>query len=259
MTEPQPTAAPRRVALFATCLVETCRPSVGFATMKLLEDAGVEVVVPPKQTCCGQPSYNSGDRAGAKRLAKRVIAEFEPYEAVVVPSGSCAGMIRVHYPDLFSNEPAWAGRAKALAAKTFELTQFLVDVLGLETLQAKIDGAVAYHDSCSSRREMKVVAQPRVLLKAAGAEVRDVVQPEECCGFGGTFCVKNADISGAMVDEKAKAAIATGADTLLAGDLGCLLNIAGRLKRLGSLMQVRHVAEALAGDTETPGIGEARK
>ena len=257
MTEAAET--PRRVALFATCLVETMRPSVGFATLKLLKSADVEVVIPPGQTCCGQPQFNSGDKQGAKRLAKRVIAEFEPYEAVVVPSGSCAGMIATHYPGLFADEPAWAGRAAALAAKTYELTQFLVDVLGIADVPGRIEGPVAYHDSCSSRREMGVHAQPRKLLAAAGAEVRDVEEPEECCGFGGTFCVKMSDVSGALVDAKAKAAIATGAGTLLAGDMGCLLNIAGRLQRLGSPLTVRHVAEALAGDCETPGIGEAKK
>lgn len=257
MTEPK--AAPSRVALFATCLVETMRPSVGFATLKLLKAAGVEVVVPPGQSCCGQPQYNSGDRKGAKRLAKRVIAEFEPYEAVVIPSGSCAGMVSVHYPHLFEDEPQWARRAEALAAKTYELTQFLVDVLGVSAVPGRHPGAVAYHDSCSSRREMHVHAQPRALLAAAGAEVRDVENAEDCCGFGGTFCVKMADVSGAMVDAKAQAAIATGADTLLAGDMGCLLNIAGRLKRLGSPIAVRHVAEVLAGEPAAPAIGETRK
>lgn len=257
MTEPA--TKPDRVALFATCLVETMRPSVGFAALKLLEAAGIAVVVPPGQSCCGQPQFNSGDKAGAKRLAKRVIAEFEPFPAIVIPSGSCAGMVRVHYPHLLADEPQWARRAEALAAKTYELTQFLVDVLGVSAVPGRCEGAVAYHDSCSSRREMGVHAQPRALLAAAGAEVRDVEQAEDCCGFGGTFCVKMAEVSGAMVDAKAKAAIAAGADTLLAGDMGCLLNIAGRLKRLGSPIAVRHVAEVLAGGPLAPGIGEARK
>jgi len=266
MTESEPTASspsssvPRRVALFATCLVESFRPAVGFATLKLLRRAGVEVVVPPGQTCCGQPSFNSGDRAGAIRLAKRVIAEFEDFEAVVVPSGSCAGMIRVHYPELFADDPLWGPRARRLSAKTHELTAFLVDVCGVETVDQERHASAAYHDSCSSRREMKVVAQPRKLLASvSGLEVRDIAEPEECCGFGGTFCVKNPDISGHMVEEKAKAAMATGADMLLAGDMGCLLNIAGCLRRMGSAMEVRHVAEVLAGETTAPGIGEPEK
>ncbi|MGE4528053.1 MAG: (Fe-S)-binding protein [Rhodospirillaceae bacterium] len=254
------TPLPHRVALFATCLVETFRPAVGFAAIKLLRAAGMEVAVPPGQTCCGQPSFNSGDRAGAKRLAKRVIAEFEDYEAVVVPSGSCAGMIREHYPALFADDAQWGPRAARLAAKTHELTAFLVDVCGVETVEVERAASAAYHDSCSARREMKVLSQPRKLLASvAGLELREIDEPEECCGFGGTFCVKNPDISGRMVEEKAKAALATGADMLLAGDMGCLLNIAGRLRRMGSAMEVRHVAEVLAGDTETPGIAEPEK
>jgi len=263
MTSPvssSPANPPRRVALFATCLVETFRPSVGFAAIKLLRRAGVEVSVPPGQTCCGQPSFNSGDREGAKRLAKRVIAEFEGFEAVVVPSGSCAGMIREHYPALFADDPDWGPRAARLSAKTHELTAFLVDICGIETVEAEKSASVAYHDSCSSRREMKVLSQPRKLLASvAGLELREIAEPEECCGFGGTFCVKNPEISGRMVEEKARAAMATGADMLLAGDMGCLLNIAGRLRRMGSTMEVRHVAEVLAGDTGTPGIAEPEK
>lgn len=249
---------PRRVALFATCLVETMRPAVGFAALKLLAEAGLDVAVPPGQTCCGQPAYNSGDRKGATRLAKRVIAEFEGFDAVVVPSGSCAGMIRRHYPDLFADDPAWKPRADALAAKTFELVSFLTDVMGIATVAARLDAAVTYHDSCSSRREMGVVEQPRRLLASvAGLTLKEIANPEECCGFGGTFCVKNPAISGRMAGEKAQAAIDTGAEMLLAGDLGCLLNLAGRLRRLGSEMEVRHVAEVLAGDLAAPGIAEA--
>lgn len=247
-----------RIALFVTCLVDLYRPSVGFAAIKLLEDAGCEVVVPLSQTCCGQPAFNSGDRASAQDIARQVIAAFMPYDYVVAPSGSCAGMIAHHYPSLFAeSDPEARGRSEALAAKTHELVSFLTDVLKVTRVAARYDGTITYHDSCAGLREMGVKAQPRRLLGTVeGLGMSELAEPEICCGFGGTFCVKYPEISTRMVSDKVQDIIATGADTLLAGDLGCLLNIAGRLKREGSSMRVRHVAEVLAGETASPPIGD---
>lgn len=247
-----------QVALFVTCLVDLIRPSVGFAAISLLEKAGCTVSVPSAQTCCGQPAYNSGDRADAKAIAAQVIEAFEGYDYVVAPSGSCGGMISKHYAELFADDPAMAARAQDLGSRTHELVSFLVDVRGLESVDADYAGTVAYHDSCSSLREMKVQAQPRQLLDTVqGLSRKDLVSSETCCGFGGTFCVKYPDISNKMVEDKCDDIAATGADTVLAGDLGCLLNIAGKLKRRGSPIQARHVAEILAGMTDRPAIGEA--
>ncbi len=250
-------ASAPHVALFVTCLVDLFRPSIGFAAVKLLEDAGCRVSVPPSQTCCGQPGYNSGDRANALAIAKQVIAAFECYDHVVVPSGSCGGMIRHHYPQLLADDPDWAPRAAALAAKTFELTQFLVEVMGRDRVAASLAARCTYHDSCSSLREMRVKAQPRTLLgSVAGLTLAELKDADVCCGFGGTFCVKFPDVSNHMVEQKTADIVATGAELVLAGDLGCLLNIAGKLKRQGSAIQVRHVAEVLAGMTREPAIGE---
>ncbi|MBP0444757.1 (Fe-S)-binding protein [Roseomonas sp. SSH11] len=248
-----------RVALFVTCLVDLYRPTVGFAAIKLLEQAGCEVQVPAGQTCCGQPGYNAGDRAAARDLARAVIDEFRGCDYVVAPSGSCAGMIAHHYPGLFEDDPEYRAKADALAARTHELTSFLVDVMGVDVARAPYDGVVAYHDSCSGLRELGVKAQPRKLLaQVPGVTVKELAEPELCCGFGGTFCVKYPDISTRMVTDKVADIRATGADTLLAGDMGCLLNMAGRLKREASEVRVRHVAEVLAGMTgEVPPIGEA--
>ena len=248
-----------RVALFVTCLVDLYRPSVGFAAIRLLEEAGCQVEVPATQTCCGQPAYNTGDRRTAADLARAVVDAFLGYDFVVAPSGSCAGMIAHHYPALFADDPEYRGRAEALAARTHELTAFLVDVRGVDVARAPYDGVAAYHDSCSGLRELGVRAQPRRLLsRVPGLTVKELAEPEVCCGFGGTFCVKYPDISTRMVTDKVADIRATGADTLLAGDMGCLLNMAGRLKREGSPVQVRHVAEVLAGMTgEVPPIGEA--
>ena len=250
-------AAPR-VGLFVTCLVDLFRPSVGFASVKLLEYAGCTVEVPDVQTCCGQPAYNAGDRKDARSIAIGVLKAFEGYDYVIAPSGSCAGMIKVHYERLFSDDPERAVAARDLAARTWELTSFLADVLKVTALPARYDGTVAYHDSCSSLREMGVRDQPRALLtQIAGVTVVEVPNGEACCGFGGTFAVKYGDISGEIVRKKAANVAETGAATLVAGDLGCLFNIAGKLKRDGSTIAVRHVAEILAGMTDDPPIGEA--
>ncbi|MBW7851747.1 MAG: (Fe-S)-binding protein [Rhodospirillales bacterium] len=249
-----------RVGLFVTCLVDLFRPTVGFSAVKLLEDAGCLVEVPAAQTCCGQPAYNSGDRTDATELARRVITVFAGYDYVVVPSGSCAAMIRRHYPALFADDPEMRGRADDLAGRTWELTSFLSDMLEIELGPVGYAGTVAYHDSCSGLRELGVREQPRRLLrKVSGLEIKELAQPEECCGFGGTFCVKYPEISEKMVGDKAEDVVATGADTLLAGDLGCLMNIAGRLQRMGSPVKVRHVAEVLAGAATGPAIGEAEE
>ena len=249
-----------RVALFVTCLVDLFRPSVGFAAVKLLEDAGCTVEVPRAQTCCGQPAYNSGDRADTKAVARQVIAAFEPFEHVVVPSGSCGGMIKEHYPRLFADDAAMQTRAETLAAKTHELVSFLADVLRIERVDARYDGVATYHDACSGLRELGIKAQPRRLLAdVAGLRLAEMATPETCCGFGGTFCVKYPDISDRMVADKVADIAATGADTLLAGDMGCLLNMAGKLARRGLAVRVRHVAEVLAGMTDAPPLGAPDK
>ena len=237
-----------RVALLVTCLVDLFRPSVGFAAVKLLEEAGCAVEVPRAQTCCGQPAYNSGDRRDAKAIARRVIEAFSGYDYVVAPSGSCAGMVKVHYPEMFADEPEIRARAEELAARTHELVSFLVDVLGISAVASRWDGVATYHDSCSGLRELGVKAQPRLLLATVdGLKLRELPGAELCCGFGGTFCVKYPEISDKMVGDKAADIAATGADSVLAGDLGCLLNIAGKLTRLGVPIETRHVAEVLAG------------
>ena len=238
-----------RVGLFVTCLVDMMRPRIGFAALKLLEGAGCEVVVPAAQTCCGQPGYNSGDRKSALALARKVLDEFEACDYVVAPSGSCAGMIRAHYPDLFADQLAELARIEQLCAKTYELTDFLLNVAKLERIDAKFDGTVTYHDSCSGLREMGVKTQPRALLaKVAGLKLIEMNEPETCCGFGGTFALKFGDISTRIADNKCENALATGADAIVLGDLGCMLNIEGRLRRKGDTKtQVLHVAEVLAG------------
>jgi L-lactate dehydrogenase complex protein LldE len=255
---PQPQPRGPRVALFVTCLVDLFRPSVGFAAVKLLEQAGFTVEVPEAQTCCGQPAYNSGDRADAQAIARNTIKAFEGYDYVVAPSGSCGGMLRCHYPELLADDPQWAPRATALAACCYELTQFLVEIAKLDTIDTAFKSRVAYHDSCSSLREMNVKEQPRALLgQVKNLQISELAETEACCGFGGTFCVKFPDISNSMVERKTADIAASGADTLLAGDLGCLMNIAGKLKRQGSPVKVRHVAEVLAGMTDDAAIGEA--
>ncbi|HLI20296.1 MAG TPA: (Fe-S)-binding protein [Stellaceae bacterium] len=240
-------AEPIRVALFVTCLVDLFRPSVGFAAVKLLEDAGCTVEVPAAQSCCGQPAYNSGDRLDAKALARQVIEAFAGYDYVVVPSGSCGGMIKTHYPALLADETALAEQAQSLAARTYELVSFMVDVLKVDGVAARYAGTATYHDACSGLRELGVKEQPRRLLRSvAGLTLKEMATPEVCCGFGGTFCVKYPEISDKMVSDKVADIAATGADTLLCGDMGCLLNMAGKLSRLGKAIKVRHVAEVLA-------------
>lgn len=245
------------VALFVTCLVDMFRPNVGLAAIQLLDRAGCEVVIPKQQTCCGQPAYNSGDDKAAHNLAKQVIAAFETYSYVVVPSGSCAGMLKEHYPRLLANDSEWFGRANGLAARTYELTDFLVNVLGIDGVDAHYSGSICYHDSCAGLRELNIKEQPRSLLKnVRDLELKPLPDAEVCCGFGGFFCVKYPEVSNEMVSRKVKNIVASGADTLLAGDLGCLFNMAGKLSREGHNIRVWHVAEVLAGMTSGRAIGE---
>jgi L-lactate dehydrogenase complex protein LldE len=245
-----------RVGLFVTCLVDVFRPSVGFAAVKLLEAAGCTVEVPTAQTCCGQPAYNSGDKATAKAIALATIEAFEGYDYIVVPSGSCAGMLKAHYPKLMAGDEAALLEAKAFAARVHELVSFLADVRGVKIALSNFKGRVTYHDSCSGLRELGIKSQPRALLASIpGVELVEMADNEICCGFGGTFSVKYPDISNAMVEKKTANTARAKPDLLLAGDLGCLMNMAGKLKREGSTIEVRHVAEVLAGNLSSPPIG----
>ncbi len=256
MPDPAPREAPH-VALMVTCLVDMIRPSVGFAAVKLLEDAGCRVSV-PAQTCCGQPNFNAGDRDGARRLARRMIAALEGHDHVVIPSGSCAATVIKDYPQLLSGDADWSARAERLAAQTHEIVSFLTDVMGVERVEARLAGRATYHDSCSGLRSLGIKAQPRRLLATVeGLELSEMKEPEVCCGFGGTFCVKFPDISNKMVAEKADDIAATGAGLVLAGDLGCLLNMAGKLSRQGREIRARHIVEVLAGQADEPAIGES--
>jgi L-lactate dehydrogenase complex protein LldE len=247
-----------RVGLFVTCLVDVMRPSVGFAAVKLLEATGCQVEVPAAQTCCGQPAWNAGDDKDAAAIARQVVDAFEGFDYVVAPSGSCAGMLRNHYPEVLANDPAYAGRAKALAAKSHELISFLVHERGMDHVIARCEAKACYHDSCSSLREMGVKDEPRQLLASVeGLSLAPLRDGEVCCGFGGLFSVKYPEISERMADDKIADAVATGADTLIGADLGCLLHLAGRLKRQGKAMRVRHVAEVLADMADEPALGES--
>jgi L-lactate dehydrogenase complex protein LldE len=240
-----------KVGFFITCLVDAMRPSIGFAAIRLLESAGCQVEVPLAQTCCGQPAYNSGDRGTARALAEKLLDEFERFEHVVLPSGSCGGMIKAHYADLFAGDPELSRRYSLLQPRVHELTDFLVNVVKIESVQGTgFSGRVTYHDSCSGLRELGVKAQPRSLIgQLPGVTLSEMAQCEQCCGFGGTFSVKYGDISGAIVDEKCDHIEASGADAVVLGDLGCMLNIEGRLRRRGNEgTRVIHIAELLAGE-----------
>ena len=243
-------ATDMRVAFFVTCLVDLMRPAVGFAAIKLLKSGGADVYVPPAQTCCGQPAYNSGDRDDAIALARKVVGEFEACDYVVAPSGSCSGMIKTHYGELFSDDAAMTARVDRLAAKTYELTDFLVNVLNVKATAGRYNGKITYHDSCAGLREMGVKTQPRTLLAAMpGVELIEMADCETCCGFGGTFALKYGDISARLADNKCVQVQNSGADAVVLGDLGCMMNIEGRLRRRGDAKtRVLHVAEVLAGE-----------
>jgi L-lactate dehydrogenase complex protein LldE len=241
-----------RVGLFVTCLVDLMRPEIGFSTLKLLEAAGCEVVVPEMQTCCGQPAYSAGDRKAARDLAEKFVDEFEGFDCVVMPSGSCGGTVKTHYQDLFRDDPALLARMERLAPRIFELTDFLHTVAKIDTLPCganRLPGCVTYHDSCAGLRELGIEAQPRALLRKCGIEITEMKDRRACCGFGGTFAVKYGNISAAIVDEKCENIRAAGADSVVLGDLGCILNIEGRLRRAGDdRTRVLHIAQVLAGD-----------
>jgi L-lactate dehydrogenase complex protein LldE len=245
------TAKPR-VGLFVTCLVDLVRPQVGFAAAHLLEQAGCEVEVPPAQTCCGQPAWNAGADRIAADIARNVVDAFEPFDYVVAPSSSCAGMLRKHYPDVLAGDEAYAPRARRLAAKSHELVSFLVRERNMTHVAATFAGRACYHDSCSSLREMHVKQEPRQLLASVkGLELAELKDPMVCCGFGGLFSVKYPEISERMADDKIADAEGTGAAFMTGGDLGCLLHLAGRMSRAGKRMEMRHVAEILAGGKDT--------
>ncbi len=247
-----------RIGLFVTCLVDLYRPNVGFAAVKLLEKAGYRVEVPEAQTCCGQPAFNNGDFDTTRDIAKQIITAFEDFDYVVGASGSCMGTIKTHYPDLFNDDDDWLARAGKLSDKAFELTSFLTDIAGIKSVDVQFDADVTYHDSCAGLRELGVKRQPRSLLDSVtGLNLDEMENSETCCGFGGTFCVKFPQISTRLVSDKVENIDATRANVLLGGDMGCLLNISGRLKRLNKSVKVYHVAEVLAGMTDLPAIGEA--
>ena len=239
----------KKVGLFVTCLVNTMRPSIGFASITLLEQAGCTVEVPDLQSCCGQPAFNSGDDEGTRQIAYQTIKQFENFDYVVVPSGSCAGMIKKNFIEVFKDQPEWLARAKHLANITHELLSFLVDVCNFEPKAVELDGSFTYHDSCTGYRYLNIYEQPRKMLsKVKGLDHTPLNSHSECCGFGGTFCVKYSDISNEIVAEKVDNVLATEADYLLGGDMGCLMNIAGKLNREGHKeIKALHTAEVLAG------------
>jgi L-lactate dehydrogenase complex protein LldE len=236
----------RRASLFVTCLVDLLHPEVGMATVALLERYGVAVTFPEQQTCCGQPAFNSGFEEEARSVGRGLLDAFDGADPVVAPSGSCTAMIRTYFPRLFRSTLDEA-RAKDLAARTFELSEFLVDVLGVERAEGRWSGRVTFHDSCHGLRELGLSDQGRRLL--AGIEGLDLVEmdrPETCCGFGGTFSLRLPDLSSAMADDKAAQAEATGADAVVTADTGCLMHLAGRLSRKGSSLRLMHLATLLA-------------
>jgi len=236
-----------KAALMVTCLVDVFRPQVGVATVRLLRRLGVQVDFPANQTCCGQPLFNSGRIAEAREIAQHMIAVFESADAVVVPSGSCAAMLKAEYPAMFRDDPPWRRRAEELAGKTYELCDFLVNVLGIIDVGASYRGKVTYHYSCHLRN-LGLADEPVRLIKAVrGVEFVPLDGEQECCGFGGVFSVVCPEISGAIVHDKAKAIIASGAEVVVAADCGCLMNIGGRLHRLGANVRTMHIAELLAG------------
>jgi L-lactate dehydrogenase complex protein LldE len=235
------------------------RPSVGFAAARLIEAAGCAVVVPERQTCCGQPAYNSGDRSTAKELALQTVRAFADCDYVVVPSGSCAAMLKLHYPRLVMNDPPDVrNQVETFASKVHELCTFLTDVRPLTNVPGRFTGRITYHDACSGLRELGIKSAPRQLLAMVpGIEITEMSEPESCCGFGGLFAEKYAGISNAIVARKTDDATASGAALLLAGDLGCLMNMAGKLMRDDRPLACRHVAEVLAGELADPPIGHS--
>jgi L-lactate dehydrogenase complex protein LldE len=234
-----------KVTLFATCIVDMFQSNVGKATVELLERLGCEIDFPESQVCCGQPSYNSGYVKETKAAMKRMIDTFIDAEYIVSPSGSCITMFH-EYQHIFKGDPVWEPKAKRLAEKSFELTQFIVDVLKIEDVGARFEGNVTYHTSCHMTRLLGVKKAPMILLSnVKGLKFTELPGKEQCCGFGGTFAVKMAQISEQMVDEKVRHVEETGADYLIGADAACLMNIGGRIDRLGKPIKVMHIAEVL--------------
>ncbi len=239
---------PRRAALFITCLSDLLFPRVALATAEVLRRLGVEPVFPEDQTCCGQPAFNAGYRREARAIARHFIEVFEPHELVVAPSGSCVSMVREHYPGLFDDDPEYRERALALGSRTFELSQFITRVLGLERTGARFPHSVVYHDSCHALRGLGLRDEPRRLLRAVeGIDLRELPASDTCCGFGGVFSVKFPEISLAMCEDKIARIESTGAEFVVATDSSCLMHIAGALERRGSPVRTLHLAEVLAG------------
>ena len=240
--------------LFVTCIVDQLYPEVGVSVVKVLRRLGVTVGFPKDQTCCGQPVYNSGFTQQAQILAKRVLEQFQDSEYVVVPSGSCAATIRVYYPELFADVPNLLAKAKALAAKTYEFSEFLVKVLGVDDaakLGASHQGSAAFHPGCHLMREIGVREEPMQLLRSVpGLEEKELEGAEVCCGFGGTFSVKFPHISEGMVADKIANVQASGAQTLVSCDMSCLMNIGGALNRQDSKVKIKHLAQILDSDSE---------
>lgn len=235
------------VTLFIQCLVDTVYPEVGESLVQIFRKLDIEIICPPDQTCCGQPAFNSGYRKEAHTAAKRFLSIFENADVIVCPSGSCVNMVRNHYPELFQDDRKWLRRAREVGAKTYELTEYLVDVLGVEDIGAHYEDKVTYHDSCHLLRGIGVQAQPRKLLRnIKGIEFIEMRDSDRCCGFGGAFSVKYPDISAAMAEEKVKNIVDSGADTVTGCDMGCLMNIQGMLSRKGLSVSVKHIAQLLA-------------
>jgi L-lactate dehydrogenase complex protein LldE len=235
-----------KVSLLVTCLGDALFPDVGVATVKLLRRLGVDVDFPGAQTCCGQPHFNSGYHDLARDLARHTIAAFATGRTVVTPSGSCAAMVKLEYPELLRGDLVWHGRAEDLARRTHELSDFLVNVLGVEDVGARFEARATYHMACHLRG-LGVTTEPeRLLRKVRGLELLPLERADECCGFGGSFAVRYPAISGAMVRDKAAAVEQTGADVVVATDAGCLMNVGGCLRRRGGKVRTVHLAEVLA-------------
>ena len=242
--------------LFIPCLVDTFFPEVGEAMVRILQRLGIHLEYPPDQTCCGQPAYNAGYRSDARTAATRFIDIFETADNIVCPSGSCVHMVRHHYLELFKNDRSRMKRAEKIANKTFELTEYLVDVLHVTNLGAKFEGQVTYHDSCHLRYGLKISKQPRRLIESInGCRLVEMDESDRCCGFGGSFAVKYPEISTAMLEDKINRIIASGAGTVVGADMGCLMNIAGMLSRRRQPIEVLHIAQLLAGKKEEGGNG----
>ena len=236
----------KTVTLFIQCLVDTIYPEVAEAMVRVFRRLGISLTCPTDQTCCGQPAFTSGHRRQARFVAKHFIEVFEDSEIIVCPSGSCVNMVRHHYAELFENNSQWLRRAQDLANRTYEFSEYLVDVLGVDELGARFEGRVTYHDSCHLLRGIGVREQPRKLLhKVSGADFIEMHDSDYCCGFGGSFAVKYSDISNAMVTDKVKNIIDTGAAVVVGCDMGCLMNIQGKLSRIGSPIKVMHLAQIL--------------